>query len=434
MQMDNISLFFALKNEVPEETDTHAFFRGTVATNQIAESRGLRFNDRSLRQIARSINNGEIKVQVGHDQGFAIGKALEARFNYDEKTVEAIFDIQKRLRIQRSGFASQSGYETSDDYINALRAGTLDGMSMGVNVKKVLCDYCSLEMEPVKFFDFVVGFRDKNGHVPKMVIYKDSSGKEHKVKKSGTKEIIITGAMDDVDPFEVSLVNREAIPGSKVDATVENAVKEGRLTTEQFQMISDGYQMTFSDDRVIYNIPFAQKSDMGGFQMNHEEKLQEQINNQNQLIAKMQSNQTAADTQINELDAKVIELEDENKELRASKELSESQAKQIAELQEELQKFNEESYKVKLYDNLLEESINEAVYQWTRAENASGRKVTTELQEKQANVYKTIGNYKTIMAHAEQDRRTATQQHRIRLNESNDATGTGVKLDTSRLG
>ena len=420
--MSNEYLTFALTSEIPQETDTHAFFTGIVATDQIAESKGVRFNDRALRQIARTINEDKIKVQTGHDNSYAIGKSHSAKYDRVDSSVEAVFDIQKDLEIQRTAF-SPAGYSNTDDYIAAVRGKTLTDISVGVEVKRMLCDYCDLEMEPQTFedLDLVFGFRDKNGHKPNQIIYTDSKGREYRKDGRGRKKKKIIGVMDRVIPFEFSLVNHGAIPGSEITSKLEQAFKEGQLTADHLAMLSDRYCMFFSDNKVSYFIP-TQLTSTGGAKMSNVEQLEQQVANQNVLIAKMESNQQVTDQQINELDSKVLDLEDENKELRTFKEQAGEKDAKIKELEDELSNLSVNAHKIQLYDALVNNAAAEAVYQWTRAQGAQGRNPSIEEQEKQSEIFKKIGNYETIMSHADQDRRFATQQQRLRVGTSDNST------------
>ena len=415
-----------LESQSVKDTDTHAIFNGVVATDSVARNRGIKFSDRALRSMARKINSGnDVRVQVEHNQDFSVGKPLSGKFNYGSNQVESTFDIQKGLEIQRSGFTS-SGYATTDDYIKSIRAGTLSDISAGVEVQRMECSYCKEEMKPETIFGFLLGFSDKNGHRPNTTIYVDKNGKESKEKKSGSRKIDILGVMDKVDIFEFSLVNRGAIPGSEIISKIENAYKNGKLTDDQIQLLVNRYPITFSDEGIKLNNPSGENT------MDNIEVLQQQIKDQSVLIEKMTATQNAADDQVSELDAKVQDLEDENTDLRSSIQNSDEQLKQIEELQEEINNYKQNSHKIALYDNLVDKATAEAVFQWGRSESAKGRKVDEAGKENQAKEYKRIGNYETILTHADQDRRYANNAARSNANRS-DGTEESKKLDSDRL-
>lgn len=423
-----------------KETKTHAYFNARVATDAIAQTKGigagLRFNTKSLRKMARDINTpGKVKVQVGHDQDFAIGKPIKAKYNRSENSTEALFDIQKGLKIQRAGLLSPSGYESSDDYINAIRGGTLDKISAGMYVKKVDCGRCGEQMAPVLLYDWSIGWRDKNGHIADTYIYVNSKGEEFKTKKRGTKEVYIFGYMDEIDTFEFSLVNRGAIPGAEIIKKIEQAYNAGELEDYHLALLAKQDFVTFSNDKLVFDKPKRSRKSftIGGKKtMDRTEQLELELENRDKLIQKMKDTQAEWDVRDAEQEEEIITLTDENNSLKETAKQAEEYKKKIDELEAQATELAANAHKVKLYDNLVEKAVHEAVFQWTRAQGASGRNPNAEAQEKQAEAYRTMGNYEMIMAYADQDRRLAVQKNKVQLNSKADDDKTS-NLDFNRL-
>lgn len=422
-----------LQSESFKKTEKGATVKGVIATTARARYRAIRFSERALKQMARKIKNGkDVQVRAGHDSGLAIGKPLSAEYDYSEKRVISTFEILEGLKLQRSGFA-QSGYAESDDYLKAVEQGVLTDLSCGVEVKRLNCSYCNEEMIPKTMFGFLMGFQCKNGHMPGQTIYvgKGKRGKEEsKKKKPGYKKYDIEGIMDSVDIFEFSLVGRAAIPGSEILSKIKQAFSNNELDDEQIDFLTDRFALTFSDEGIDFDKVTLDNLN-GVYLMDNTEALKKQIEDKDALIQKMSANLQAADDQNNEMDSKLLDLEAENQDLRVSKKDVEALEEKIEKLEAEAKDYNANSHKIVLYDQLVDKAIAEAVFQWTRAESATGRKPTPEAQEKQEADYRRIGNYETILTHADQDRRTATRAQGQKVDRFKTA-GT-PDLDVSRL-
>ena len=432
--MSNAYTIAKLQTESYKETDKGAVIKGVIATTERARYRAIRFSERALKQMNRKINGGEdVQVRVGHDKGLPIGKPLSAEYDYSNKRVISTFEVLDGLDLQRSGF-SQSGYAKSGDYLKAVQEGVITDLSCGVNVKKMTCSYCSEQMDPKSIFGFFLGFQCKNGHVPGSTIYvgKGKQGKEEsKKKKPGYKKYDIEGIMDSVDIFEFSLVSQAAIPGSKILSKIKQAFSANELDDEQIDFLTDRFALTFSDEGIDFDKVTLENLN-GVYLMDNTEALNKIIEDKDELIKKMTANLQAADDQNNEMDAKLLDLEAENQDLRVSKKEVEELEEKIEKLEAEAKDYKANSHKISLYDQLVDQAITEAVFQWTRAESATGRKPSMEEQEKTEANYRRIGNYETILAHANQDRRTAARAQGQKADRFKSQSG-AADLDVSRL-
>ena len=433
MKVNNTYMPVLFQNKDPvKETETHAIFTGTIATNKSAPNRHFRFTNRSLRSMARQINSDKIiNVRVEHNQDFTIGKPLNAKFEYTEERTVATFDIQKDLEIQRSGFNSPSGYANSNDYISAIKGGTLKGISVGIRPERIKCSHCGEDMEPEIFFGMHVGYVDKNGHRKGMKFYVDKNGKESKKKTYGSKEVLIIAEMEEVDLFEFSVVNRPAIPGSEIFKKIQKTFSDGLFSDDHLKYLASEHSLSFSEDGVHLLGDSNKKYHYGGLTVDNTELLQSEIKQKDEVILKLQDAQAATDDHVEKLDADLLQLQDENKELRELKKGSEERDVELAKLRKEKQEFAAEQYKIELYNNLVEEMIVEAVEQWARVETADGRKPTFEERNTKAEHYRSIGNYKTIETHADADRRLATTKYRVKANKGTESAS-GSKVDFDR--
>ena len=204
-------------------------FEGIISTQNL-DSYYTRMSDSTLRNFARDARNG-VPILGNHDYRTALlGQSLSGHFHQKEKVVTSRFFIQEGLSTPNAL------YGTSDDFINAIKGGTLTDISVGFYGGKDVCDFCGEEIRGQGIF----WAADKNGHYGgKKIFVKD--GQEVPEGTRGAKELTITSMVYDATLGEFSTVWSGATPGAEITKKAIEAYQAGELEPEHFDFIRCHY-------------------------------------------------------------------------------------------------------------------------------------------------------------------------------------------------
>ena len=136
--------------------------------------------------------------------------------------------------------------------------------------------------------------------------------------------------------------------------------------------------------------------------------LEQQLKDKDELIAKMRSTQSEHDDELNRLEAEKVEFESELEELRPVKAQLDDSNVRIEELENEIKEYRINSHKIELYNKLVSDAIEDAVYHFRRVQT----NCTLQQEEDERERLQRIDNYDTIKVWADQYRMDAAKKYR----------------------
>ena len=409
-----------------KETDKRAEFEGRIVTNEVSD-RWTQMTEGALRSYARDAGKGNgVPVLREHSPGQPIGRSLSGRYDTTDKAVYSKFYIQKGLNLRSGGIYDSGGYSNTDDYIASAQEGTATDLSVGVYVNDMSCSRCGSEMKSYSFFGMT--FTEcSNNHYPGQKYYIDRKGKQYDEYKSGRKEVRTIGYINEAELAEFSLVGFGAIPGSEIVQNIKEAYHRGKLEEKHMEQLSNRYSMYFKDGEVILPITARQTTKNRSDSKMDQAILEQQLKDKDELIEKMRSTQATHDDELNRLETEKVEFESELDELRPVKnQLDDANAK-IDELENEIKEYRVNSHKIELYNKLVTDAVEEAVYHFKRVNT----NVTLQQEEDERERLARIDNYDTIKVWGDQYRMDAAKKYR---RTKNVPTGTDPgSFDNDRL-
>ena len=408
-----------------KETDTKVEFEGRIVTNSISD-RFTQMSEKALRSYARTASEGNgVPVLREHSPGQPIGRSISGRYDTNDNAVYSKFYIQKGLDLRSGGVFDSGGYSNTDSYISAAKEGTATDLSVGVYVKKMECTRCGEEMKSYSFFGMSFT-EDKNGHFPGQRYYVDRKGKQYDAPKRGRKEERVIGTIQEAELAEYSMVTFGAIPGSEIVQNIKDAYSKGLLEEKHMSQLSNRYSVYIKEGEVI--LPITPNQNRGIIKVN-DNILQQQIKDKDELIAKMQTTQNSHSDEVNRLEADKVDLESEVAELRPVKEELDASKTKIEELESEMLEYRSNSHKIQLYNGLVTNAIEDAMYHFRRVNSNASLQQEEEERER----LERIDNYDTIKVWADQYRLEAAKKHRRTSNMPAGTSTDPADFDRSRL-
>ena len=401
-------------NKTPlKETEKRAEFEGRIVTNEVSD-RWTQMTERVLRSYARDANKGNgVPVLREHSPGQPIGRSLSGRYDTAEKAVYSKFYIQKGLNLRSGGIYDSGGYSNTDDYIASAKEGTATDLSVGVYVNEMSCSRCGSEMKSYSFFGMT--FTEcSNNHYPGQKYYVNKDGKESDKPKSGYREQRTIAFIDDAELGEFSMVGFGAIPGSEIVQNIQEAYRSGKLEEKHMEQLSNRYSMYFKDDGNLV-LPITVKSRNRSDSKMDQNILEQQLKDKDELIEKMRKTQSGHDDELNRLESEKVEFESELAELRPVKAQLDETNERIEELENEIKEYRINSHKIELYNKLVSDAIEDAVYHFRRTLT----NCTLQQEEDERERLERIDNYDTIKVWADQYRMDAAKKYRRTKNMPN---------------
>ena len=155
--------------------------------------------------------------------------------------------------------------------------------------------------------------------------------------------------------------------------------------------------------------------------------LEQQLKDKDELIEKMRDTQSAHDEDINRLEAEKQALEAEVSELRLVKNQLDDSNGQLEELENEIKEYRLNSHKIELYNKLVSDAIEDAIYHYRRVHTVC----SMQMEEDERERLERIDNYDTIKVWADQYRMDAAKKYRRTKNMPN--ASEPADFDNNRL-
>ena len=346
-------------------------FEGDIS-NRNLDAYYTRMSDETLRNFARDARNG-VAILGNHDYTSALlGKSKTGYFNRQKGTVRSRFDIQRGLSTPNAL------YGTSDDFIEAIKGGTLTDISVGFSEHTEICDVCNEEIRGNMFWA-----SDKNGHYPGKKIYLDKQGNEVSEPGKGIVEKVVTATIKGGKLLEYSVVWEGATPGAEITEKVIRAYQDGELNEEKLDFIRCRYGSRAHRhfiDTINKLEPKRQTKYFGGFNMSFsEERIQEMIAQETQETREDQA--AALQQVVEQRDAFALKL-DEVGDVGTIEANQHKASERIKELEEELRSVE---HIVAEHEQIMATMRKSTMSQFDRKFNYAPDAAEREVAEKEVN-------------------------------------------------
>ncbi|MEW6210152.1 MAG: hypothetical protein AB1631_17430 [Acidobacteriota bacterium] len=208
------------------------FFFQAEISNNLLDSYFTRMSSKTLSNFADDAKAG-VSLQDSHNaRRLGVGRSVSGKY---EKSGEVERVVAEFYTVRGLNF-NDATYQTSDDFINAIRAGIASDVSVGFYGGMWICSVCKVDM-----WDWESGCRHWPGDE---VEIKDENGNTLR------KEIVFAWIAD-ARLSEVSLVYNGATPGAVI-LKAERAIHEGILRPEKVRVLEHRYRIKLPDARQVY--------------------------------------------------------------------------------------------------------------------------------------------------------------------------------------
>jgi len=218
------------------------FFFSAEISNSSVDSYFTRMGTSTLKNYAAEAKAG-VSLQDSHNnRRLGVGRSLNASYlpDGDIERVVADFYTVKGIKF------NDATYESTDDFINAIRAGIAQDVSVGFHGGEYICSVCKVDM-----WDWDKGCR----HWP---------GDEVEIKDPDSGKVIrtetVTASVVNAHLSEVSLVYAGSTPGAAI-LKAERAIIEGVLRPEAVQVLEQRYRIKLPDSRLVVPVGNSTQED-----------------------------------------------------------------------------------------------------------------------------------------------------------------------------
>jgi hypothetical protein len=273
------------------------FFWAAEISNNVLDSYNTKMAESSLRNYAEDAQKG-VGFQDSHNTyRLSLGRSLSGEFA--NGVVVADFFTIRGLKF------NDATYQTTDDFINAVRAGIAKDVSIGFYGGQHLCSLCNVDM-----WDWESGCRHYPGDE---VIVKDpQTGETLRVEK-------IFAWITNARLSEVSAVYSGSTPGAMI-LKAERAIEEGQLTPDRIRLLENRYRIKLPDARAIAVVGISPQEAESMNPPTTKEPTAEERTNQDSSLLETQTRQLAEVISEAPKDKPIVEqvrfLNDEVKRLR----------------------------------------------------------------------------------------------------------------------
>lgn len=207
------------------------FFSAEISNNRM-DSYFTKMATSSLQNYANDAKAGISLLDSHNSRRLGVGKSLGARYEVDGDVERVIADFYTVRDIK----FNDATYESTNDFINAIRAGIAQDVSIGFYGGEEICSICKVDM-----WDWEKGCR----HYP---------GDEVEIKDLDTgvvtgKETVYASVVN-ARLAEVSLVYDGSTPGAMI-LKAERAIAEGMMTVEKLQSLETRHRFKLPDARIV---------------------------------------------------------------------------------------------------------------------------------------------------------------------------------------
>ena len=382
-------------SDIVEDPD-FAYFEGWISTKNVSHSY-TRQTTRTLQGMADKAKEG-VKVLPEHQSSSPIGRSIDSRYDAEKGATRAKFKIQKGIKL-----ASREGYETTDDYIKAAKAGTIDNLSAGYFVNEVSCDHCKKDMRSYSILGMTF-MECENGHYPGQKLYMSQAGREYKEPGKGRTEKRVIANIEDSSLIEFSVVGFGNVPGSEIiQEKAKEAYDQNLLEEKHLVQLSDRYQINFEGGNVIspitnnrgINVDVKELQGQIAELEKENAGLTKQMNDKDDLIRTQKNSIDRHGEEIDEFKVTVIELESRVKELQPVEDQNTSLLEENAKLQKQLEEHKAESFKVDQFNKMYKDVVEEAVSYYDRTASYTPEQIRVERERLlDLNNYNTLCGYR----------------------------------------
>lgn len=203
-----------------EDADNLFVFTAEISNDNL-DYYYTRMAESSLRNFAQDATAGVALLDSHSIRNLGYGRSLVGRFEREDGRMRVLADFYTVPGIR---FGGGQSYESTDDFIKAVRAQIAKDMSIGFGGGETICDICG---EPVW------GWRTDCPHIP---------GLEYPVGERGEQTVLATGTNEDERLFEASVVYAAATPDAMI-LKIEREADAGRLVPEQARLLEVRYRV-----------------------------------------------------------------------------------------------------------------------------------------------------------------------------------------------
>jgi hypothetical protein len=221
-----------------DEEGHEPFFWTALASNQRVDSYFTRMNESSLQNYVNDADDPGVQFQNSHNvREVGFGRSLGGQLTGRSGHKEALIDFYAIRGLAAGGL-------TSDQFIDGMRAGIYNDVSIGFVPARMICNICGKDW--LKRWDWLFGGGDDEAcsHWP---------GREYKKDDKAKPEVCVLDVQD-ARLSEVSIVYDGATPGAGI-AAVDMARMlsgEGKLSETDRTFIERIYRVRIAPPAGIY--------------------------------------------------------------------------------------------------------------------------------------------------------------------------------------